>query len=231
MKSEFRNRVFLPVVMPLAILLAMAAFIGSFAVMLLHNNHDGALALAAVAATGILVTISLAATRDRLDAGPRGVLVLAVATPFVVGALIGVGAVGGLADEDRLINSEPLLQIPDDAVLASESIDDFCLPANGDCEVTELWTAASQGPEQFAYTFDNRDDIQHNLSLYELEGDRDDPDSGELLHEGAIIGGGEQANEQAPGLEPDDYFFVCDLHPGTMTGVLEVTEEGEGDAA
>lgn len=231
MKTEFRNRVFLPVVIPLTIVLAMAAFVGTLAMVFLYGNHAGALALAATGAGGILFTVTLATTQDRLDAGRRAVLVLAAATPFAIGGLIGVGAIGDLEDEDRLINVEPLLQVPEDAVLAAENIDEFCLPTDGGCEATELWTAETQGEDEFVYEFDNLDDIQHNLSINELEGDRDSPEPGEQIHEGATIGGGEQSVEQAPGLEPDDYYFVCDLHPATMTGVLEVVEEGEGGDA
>jgi plastocyanin len=54
-----------------------------------------------------------------------------------------------------------------------------------------------------------------------------------VLHEGDVLTGpGEVTETVEPGLEPGDYFFVCDVHPATMTGVLEITEgEGGGDEA
>jgi hypothetical protein len=231
MKTEFRNRVFLPVIMPLAILLALAAFVGTFALTLLHGNHAGSLALAAVGAGGILFTISLANTQDKLDAGRRTVLVLAAATPFVIGGLIGVGVLGDLEDEDRLINIEPSEDVPEDAIIAAENSQEFCLPTeDGACEPTELWTVASQGPDAFTFEFDNIEDgVPHNVSIAELAGDRDNPEGGDRLHEGEVITGPAEVVETVePGLEPGDYFFVCDVHPTTMIGVLEVTEEGEG---
>jgi hypothetical protein len=232
MKTEFRNRVFLPVIMPLGILLAMAAFIGAFALTLLHGNHAGSLALAAVAAGGILFTISLATTQDKLDTGRRTVLVLAAATPFVVGGLIGLGVLGDLEDEDRLINIEPAEDVPEDAIIAAENSNEFCLPSEeGDeCEPTELWTAETQGPDQFVYRFDNNEDgVPHNVSIAELTGDRENPEGGDRLHEGDVITGTADVTETVtPGLEAGDYFFVCDVHPTTMTGVLEIVEEGEG---
>ena len=233
MKTEFRNRVFLPVIMPLAILLAMAAFIGTLALTFLHGNHAGSLALAAAGAGGILFTVTLATTQDKLDAGRKTVLVLAAATPFAIGGLIGLGVLGDLEDEDRLINIEPLLQVPDDAILAAENSVEFCLPDNGGCEPTELWTVATQGPDEFVFLFDNRESgVPHNLSITELEGDRDNPEPGERLHDGDVITGPDEVTEVAtPGLEPGDYYFVCDVHPTTMIGVLEVTEEGEAEAA
>ena len=230
MKTEFRNRVFLPVVMPLAIILAIAAFVGMLALTFLYGSHEGSLALAAVGAGGILFAISLANTQDKLDAGRRTVLVLAAATPFVVGGLIGVGVIGGLTDEDRMINVEPDAEVPEDAILAAENSNEFCLPTEDGCEPTELWTVETQGAEEFIFLFDNLEEgVPHNLSIAELAGDRDAPEGGERLHEGEVITGIDEVTETVtPGLEPGDYFFVCDVHPTTMIGVLEVVEEGEG---
>jgi plastocyanin len=233
MKTEFRNRVFLPVVMPLAIVLALAAFVGALALTFLHGNHAGSLALAAAGAGGILFTVTLATTQDRLDAGRKAVLVLAAATPFVIGGLIGVGVLGDLEDEDRLINIEPLAQVPEDAVIAAENSQEFCLPTEDGCEPTELWTVETQGEDQFVFEFDNIEDgVPHNVSIAELAGDRDAPEEGdERLHNGDVITGPDEIVETVePGLEPGDYFFVCDVHPTTMIGVLEVVEEGEGEA-
>jgi hypothetical protein len=233
MKTEFRNRVFLPVIMPLGILLVLGAFVGTLALTFLHGNHAGSLALAAMGAGGILFTVTLATTQDRLDAGRRTVLVLAAATPFVIGGLIGVGVIGDLEDEDRLINIEPLAQVPEDAIIAAENSQEFCLPTeDGACEPTELWTVETQGEDEFVFEFDNIEaGVPHNVSIAELEGDRDNPEGGERLHEGDVITGEAQVVETVePGLAPGDYFFVCDVHPTTMIGVLEVLEEGEGDA-
>jgi hypothetical protein len=233
MQTDFRNRVFLPVMVPVLILLVMAAFIGTLALIFLFGTHEMSLMLAIVAAGGILFTVALATSQDRLDPGRRAVLGVAVLTPFVLGALFASGLVGGIGEGERMIDVEPPVEAPEDAVLAAENSDEFCLPADGDCEPTELWTVATQGEEQFVYLFDNQEaGVPHNLSINELEGDRDDPQPGEQLHEGEVITGIDEVTEIAvPGLEPGDYYFVCDVHPATMIGVLEVTEADEdGDA-
>ena len=235
MQTDFRNRVFLPIVMPVLILLVMAAFIGTLALIFLHGTHEMSLMLAIVAAGGILFTVALATSQDRLDPVRRTVLGVAVLTPFILGGLIAGGIIGEIPEGERMIDVEPPIEVPDDAILAAENSLEFCLPVDGDCEPTELWTVASQGPDQFAYLFENLEGgVPHNLSIRELEGDRDDPQPGdEIFHEGEIITGIDEVTEVVvPGLEPGDYYFVCDVHPATMIGVLEVTEEGEagGDA-
>ena len=231
MQTDFRNRVFLPVVMPVLILLTMAAFIGTLAVIFLYGTHNMSLVLAIVAAGGILFTVALAASQDRLDPVRRGVLGVAVLTPFILGALMAGGILGEIPEGERMIDVEAPVDVPEDAILAAENSEEFCLPDNGDCEPTDFWTVASQGPDEFTYLFDNREEgVPHNLSIRELEGDRDDPQPGEVLHEGEIITGLDEVTEvMTPGLEPGDYYFVCDVHAATMTGVLEVTEEnGDG---
>jgi hypothetical protein len=233
-KSEFRQRVFLPVVLPLVVLLAIAAFIGAIALTLLYNTHEGALMLAAVAAGGILFTVSLASSQDRLGGARRAVVVFAAMLPLVVGAGIGVGVIGGVADEDRNINTEPLLVVPDDApVIAAENALEFCLPEDGECVPTEAWTIPATGPDPTFVVFDNRDvGVPHNFSVYELAGTEDAPEGGDPIHLGQIDSGPVELIEVIePALEPGDYFFVCDVHPFDMIGVLTVSEDGDAEAA
>jgi hypothetical protein len=231
MKTDFRNRVFLPIVLPLLILLGMAAFIGVFALTLLYSTHEASLMLAALAAGGILFVISLAASQDRLDPLRRGVLAVAVLVPFLIGGAFAAGLVGDVPDEARMINVEPPAEAPEDAILAAENQEEFCLPSNGECEPTEFWSVAAQDAEQFVYAFENRDDTApHNLSIRELAGDRDAPEPGEVIHEGELLTSvGESTETVEPGLEPGDYYFVCDVHASTMFGVLEINGGGDGD--
>ena len=79
MKNDFRSRILLPILIPVLIVVVMAAFIGMVAALFLYNTKTGALALAAVAAGGILFAVALATSRDRLDARGRVVLGMAAA--------------------------------------------------------------------------------------------------------------------------------------------------------
>ena len=175
MKTEFRNRAFLPLVMPLAILGVIGAVVGLVALILLFVDRQGAVAIAILGAAGILVAISLAASQDRLDLPRKGAIALAGVAPLAVGGLVAAGVLGGLADEDRNINVEPhgpQFVIPglpegDAPVLAAVSLDGFCLPEECGSSTTNSWEITPSEAEQFTYAFDNRDPaVEHNLFLY-----------------------------------------------------------------
>jgi hypothetical protein len=82
--NDVRSRIVLPIVIPIIILLSMAAFIGAMATLFLFNTKAGAM-LAAVAAAGILFTVSLSAGQDRLDTPRRAVVVFAAFLPLLAG--------------------------------------------------------------------------------------------------------------------------------------------------
>ena len=129
----------------------MALFIGLFALILLYQTHEGALMLAVVAAGGILFTVSLASSKDRLDTARRMALVAAVGLPFLVGGAFAVGWIGNIPDEARNVNVQPAIQVPEDAIIAAENSVEFCLLENGVCEPTEEWVVAYQGQEGFTF--------------------------------------------------------------------------------
>jgi hypothetical protein len=227
--QDFRTRVFQPIVLPLLVLLAMAAFIGLVAITLLYNTHEGALMLAAVAASAILFTVALAASQDRLDVGRRVAVAFAAVIPFAIGGAIGLGLIGGVADEDRNINVEPLLVIPEDApVLAAENSQDFCLADNGGCETVDLWevTPSAEG-ETILFVFDNREaGVPHNVVITELEGSVEDPAPvGEEFLETEVVTGPIEDFYEDESLTwedlPEQWYFFCRVHPN-MNGVGEV---------
>lgn len=229
MNQDFRTRVFQPIVLPLLVLLAMAAFIGLVAFTLLYNTHEGALMLAAVAASAILFTVALAASQDRLDAGRRAAVGFAAIVPFALGGAIAFGLIGDIADEDRNINAEPLLVIPDDApVIAAENSQDFCLPDNGGCETADLWEVTpSETSENVLFVFDNREaGVPHNVVITELEGTVEDPAPvGEEFVETDVVNGVVQdfyIDDTLTWEElPEQWYFFCRVHPN-MNGVGEV---------
>lgn len=237
MKTEFRNRAFLPVVLPLAIILGVAALVALFALILLYNTHEAALVIAVVAAAGILVAISLAASQERLEGGKKAVVFAAGVLPIAIGGIFSVVSATGGVDASLLnINREPHLQVPDDAIIAAQSLDSFCMPTEGGgCEDTREWTVGTQGAEQFLFLFDNRDTNPHNVALFTLADESTTaedvtPESGgESLFTGDVFTGPEERTYEAdPGLEPGKYFYHCSVHASSMIGVLTVTEEGEG---
>ncbi len=223
------RRIVLPIVMPLIVLLTMAAFIGSIALSLLYNTKSGSLMLAAVAAGGILFTASLANTQDRLTGPKRGVVLFAAALPILVGAAVGFGFIGGIDDADRMVNVQPLVVVPDDApIIAAENSLEFCIGDEGSCEpITEWEVVPSTQTDAIAFVFDNREvGVQHNVVITDLEGTVDEPSAGSTTFVGTpLVTGPEVDPYVSSDLTwddlPDEWYFLCAIHPN-MNGVGRV---------
>lgn len=225
MKKEFRNRVFLPILQPILVLSAMALFIGGVAAILLWNTHQVALAVATVAAAGILLTASLATSHDRLDGSRKAVVAFAAIVPFALGGAYAGGLLGNIADEDRNINAEPLLVIGENTpVIAAENSIEFCLPdGSGGCEPIETWEVTPDvDAESLLFVFENLEaGVPHNVQIAELEGDGP---GAEILTTETITGVDETVyNDDVATWEelPEEWYFFCTIHP-QMSGVGQV---------
>ncbi|MEX2504863.1 MAG: hypothetical protein WD378_08430 [Egicoccus sp.] len=226
MKTEFRNRVFLPIVLPIAVLLAMALFIGVVAAILLWNTHTGALAVAVVAAAGILMTVSLAASQDRLDGSRKAVVAFAAIVPFALGGAYAAGLLGNIVDEDRNINAEPLLVIGDNTpLIAAENSTEFCLPDDtGACEPVDTWEVTPDTEvESLLFVFENREaGVPHNVQFAELEGEAEA--GAEIFTTETITGVAETVyNDDTSSWDelPEQWYFFCTIHP-QMQGIGQV---------
>ncbi len=235
MNDDFRSRVIMPILLPIAVLAAIAGFVGAVAAILLFNTKSGALMLAAVAAAGILFTVSLASSQDKLDPARRGVVVFAAALPLVVGALLSAGVIPGIDDDDRMINVEPLFVIPEAApVIGSVNSQDFCLYDDADeCQTTDSWEVVPD-PEEEMLSFVYQNDeagVPHNVVITTLDGDRDDPARGdeEFVNSEIITGIATDyyvSEELTWDDLPEDWYFYCAIHPN-MNGWGTVLEGEE----
>lgn len=217
---------------PLAVLGVMAAFIGIIATLLLFNTKTGSLVLAALAAGGVLFSVSLLASKDRLEPSQRFVAVGAGILPLVVGGLIAGGLIGGIDPADQMRNVQPLEVVPEDApIIAAENSNEFCLPDEaGGCEPTETWEfVPTQESDNIAFFFDNLEvGVLHNVVLTELEGSADAPEPGEELVASSVITGpdSEYFDSEVPLEElPEEFYFFCAIHPATMVGVGTLAAE------
>lgn len=246
MNSDFRNRIVLPVVLPLLVLLGVAVVVGGIALILLFTTRVLALTIAILVATGIMVAISLASSIDEEDMtlARRGVIVLAGALPLVIGAGIAVwSAAGGVPEDELNINKEPALTAPEGALVGAKNDQSFCVFADPEnqtqdsCEDTSEVTFPAQPGGPFLYEFNNlQNAIQHNFQIFELAGGAESPEPGDELFgvaDGAqLITGPETIIYN---VEPDvltagqQYYYNCIVHP-VMQGVLTIAEEGaEGE--
>jgi len=224
--NDIRSRILAPVLIPLLIVLVMGAFVGGVAALLLFNTKTGALALAAVAAGGILFAVSLAAGRDRLDLRGRVVLALAAALPFGLGLGVATGVLGDVLDEDRMINVRPLITIPEDApVIAAENSLEYCfLVEDGTCVPTTTWDVVpGSTTDAVAFVFENLEpQIPHNVVITLLEGTVEAPLAGQVLAESTLISGVSREYFVAEDITWDDlpevWYFFCRVH-ANMNGV------------
>jgi hypothetical protein len=224
--TSFRSRFLAPILIPLAIVVVMVGFVGSVAALLLFNTKTGSLAFAAVAASGILFTISLAAGRDRLDTRGRLVLSAAAVLPFALGLGVATGVLGDVADEDRMINVLPLITIPEDApVIAAENSLEFCLiDESGVCIPTTRWDVVpGTTTENISFVFENLEpQIPHNVVITLLDGTSADPRPGEVIAESTLISGISSEYFVAEDVTwddlPEEWYFFCRVH-ANMNGV------------
>jgi hypothetical protein len=228
---DVKSRVIAPIVLPILVLLTMVAFVGLIALTLLYNTKGGALMIAAVVAGGILFTVSLAASQDKLDPRRKAVVSFAAALPLLVGIGFAAGWWGGIDDADRMVNVEPLITIPDDApLIAAENSIEFCLPTDdGGCEPVYDWEITpSQQSEFLTFVFDNREvGVGHNVVFYELEGSEDDPAPGATIYGSPVINGPLEEGylSDVPWDElPEVFYFNCAVHPN-MDGIATLAEE------
>jgi hypothetical protein len=232
--DDFRSRVIMPILLPIAVLVAIGGFVGAVAAILLFNTKSGALMLAAVAAAGILFTVSLASSQDKLDAPRRGVVVFAAVLPLLVGALLSAGVIGDIDDEDRMVNVQPLFTVPEAApVIGAVDSQDFCLyDEAGTCVTTQTWEVTPDPEEEMlSFVFQNDEPgVPHNVVITSIEGSVDDPGIGdEEFVNSAIVTGIVTDYYVSDELTwddlPDDWYFYCAVHPN-MNGVGSVV----GDA-
>lgn len=246
MKTDLRNRIVLPVVLPLLVILGVAAAVAGMALIFLYTNRVLALTMAVVIATGIMVAISLANSVDAEDmnAARRGVILLTALGPIAVGAGVAIwSANGGLPAEDLNINKQPALAAPEGALVGAKNDQSFCLFSDVEnqsietCEDVDEVTFPAQPEGSFLFLFNNVNvGVPHNFQIFQLAGDASAPEAGDglfLVPEGStVITGPAEILYNVPAdipLTPGQYYYNCVVHP-VMDGVLTIAEGAEGEA-
>ncbi len=206
MKADTRDRLLLPILLPLGILAVVGLALWGFSRLLL-GVHGAAATLVAMTVAGAIVLIAgVAAARPQV----RGSTIVAM-----VGATAGIAMLaGGIAI----------------AVVAGEEEGGGAGPGPGAVVhlaaaniAFEPTTLTATADEPFVIAFDNRDaGVQHNVQIF------DNPDySGTPLFDGDLVTGPAQAEYEVAPLPQGIYPFRCVVHPN-MTGELEIRPGGGG---
>src|ERR671915_1675970 len=208
-RHDLRDRLLLPIAIPVGALLLIGAIVFGLSRILLATEGTGAVIVALVTAAAILGLGALLATSDRLRIGQVAAMLGAVAgLALITGGVVSATLVeeegeGGPGGEPAVVP----IAAPPGAV------------SDGFAE-TEVTAPAGVG---FTIAFDNQDPSQqHNVAIY--------PEGGEppaIFSGQPIVTGPAMVEYDVPPIEAGTYAFICEVHPTTMVGTL-TAEEGFG---
>jgi plastocyanin len=207
-RQQTRDRLLLPVLLPIGILAAIALALWGFSRILLGIEGAAATAVALVVAAAIVLVASLAAARPQVRGSTIGAMVGATAGIAMLAGGIALAVVSG-GEEGP--GPEPGPEGPVVSLVA----------VNIAFDPTSLTVPAG---EPFTIAFDNQDaGVQHNVDIFDNQ-----ELSGTAAFEGELITGVAQIDYAVGPLEPGPYFFRCVVHPN-MVGEMEAAEGGGGE--
>ena len=204
MRPALRDRLVMPVLLPLGILAVIAAALFGFSRILLSLTPTAATATAIVVAIGVVVTASVAAGRKQVRLSTLGAMLGVTAGVAMLAGGVALAVVGG-TEEEPGGGEKPVVTLA---------------AANIAFEPTSLRVPAG---EAFTLRFHNQDaNTQHNVQIF------DDPEfAGTPLFTGALVTGVRQTDYEVDPLEAGAYFFHCEVHP-TMTGKMQAVPNRPG---
>ncbi len=195
----FRFRVPLPVAIPLGAAIGIALVTIGFSRVLLAVPKEAAVVIALVTAANILAACAVLAYRPQANLAEIAVIVL---YPVIIGIAIAQFNIG----EEEAHGAEEQTQGAGGGGLT--------ITAQSVLFNTKELKLPPDKPTTL--TFDNKDSVPHNVSIYETEQANKD------LFKGQNINGGESTQYKIPPIPKGNYFFRCDLHPTSMTGAVVV---------
>ena len=207
MRPALRDRLVMPILLPLGILAVIAATLFGFSRILLSLTPTAATLTAIVVASGVVITAAVAAGRKQVRLSTLGAMLGVTAGVAMLAGGVALAVVGGSEEEPGGGGEKPVVTLA---------------AANIAFEPTSLTVPAG---EAFILQFHNQDaNTQHNVQIF------DDPGfAGTPLFNGALVTGVRQTDYDVDPLEPGAYFFRCEVHPTTMMGEMQaVPSGGEG---
>jgi plastocyanin len=203
MKPVLRDRLVMPVLLPIAIVVIIALVLFGFSRILLAVTPEAATVTAILVAGGVLAAASFAAARAQVRLSTIAAMIGAITGFAMLAGGIALAVAGG-EEEGEGEQERPIV------VLAAAEIA---------FDPTALTVPAGQ---PFTLRFHNQDaDTQHNVDIFDNEAL-----TGEPVFPGEIVTGVTEIDYAVPALEAGRYFFRCVIHP-PMTGEMEAVE-GEG---
>src|SRR5213592_3476809 len=206
MRTSTRDRVVLPILLPIVMLLVIAAALFGFSRILLSLTKDAATAIALIVALSILVVAAVVASRSVVRASSLASMLGAIAGVAMLAGGIALIAVGAGGEEGG--GGGPTVTIS----LTAKGI------------AFDKTTLSVPAGKPFAIAFDNQDaGIQHDVQIFDNESFTGTP-----LLNGEIVTGPAKVTYEAPALDPGTYYFHCSVHPTQMQGTIEAAPATPG---
>jgi plastocyanin len=203
--SDFRQRILLPVALPLGVLLVVLAVAFSLSRVLLSTGPSLAVLIALFAAGYILVLALVIERRPRISSRA-----LAVGTALGLAAVVGAGVVGAAAGpyeaegaEGEVAQAETLTEIPADAPGA--------FAADEGLRYTQAPTELPAGEVEI---YLQTESLEHNVTFEDVN-----------ANEPVVEGSGAEVHVGSVELEPGEYTYYCSIaghREGGMEGTLTV---------
>lgn len=218
MKPDVRDRLVLPLLIPIGLLVVVALVAVGFGALLFFNPMTVSLTIATVVAAAILGAFGLASAQraEELTTAKRAVISLAGILPLAVGAAVATGAID--TTDERVADRECEFCVPEDALrLVAENIQfldrQIELPAEGEVSIL----------------FVNQDAaVPHNVAVYPQQ-EAEQPDFDNPVFVGEIFNGIDELVYTFEAPSEGTFFFRCDVHPSTMTGSVVFGDLGSDD--
>jgi plastocyanin len=208
MKKDTRDRLVLPILLPVGILAAIVLAMVLFSRILLSVTPDAATAVALIVGFSVLGAAGLIASRKRISSAAG------------LGSLLGI--VGGIA---LLAGGIALAVAPPEAEHAGAGTQAFAatITAPPGAAAKGFSTSKLRFPAgaPVDLKFDNQDpNVQHNVAIFSTDPTKDP--SAQALFTGALETGPTTTTYKIKALQAGTYYFHCDVHPTTMHGTLTV---------
>lgn len=205
MRKTTRDRLVLPILLPVGILVIIGGVLWGFSRILLSASHDAATVTALAVAVAIVVVASVLGSRQIVRLSSLGGMVGAVAGVAMLAGGIAVASLGTEGEGGGGGGGGTSLEI---------------VAVNLAFQPTSITVPAGK---PFQIVFTNQDaGVQHNVQIF------DNPDfTGTPLFSGDLVTGPGKATYDVPALDAGTYAFNCVVHPA-MTGTMEAAESGGG---
>jgi plastocyanin len=203
-RPALRDRLVLPILLPIGIVVVIAGILYGFSRILLSITPTSAWITAIIVAAGILVTASVAAGRKQVRLSTIGAMLGVTAGIAMLAGGVALAVTGG-ETEGEGGQEKPVV------ALAAFNIA---------FEPTSLNVPADQA---FTLRFNNRDaQTQHNVEIFDTK-----DFSGQPLFAGDLVTGVRTVNYAVDALQAGTYYFHCIVHPN-MTGEMQAAQAPGG---